>query len=112
MVGLRRPNDVGTTAGPMVSEKQRDKYSAIIEKGKAEGARLLAGGGRQSTSSADGSSKPRSLWMSIHVDIAQEEIFGPVLSVITSKTKRRDSHRNQSKYGTFGFLWSASRERA
>lgn len=114
MVGCGDPNDVGTTAGPLVSEKQRDKVLGYIEKGKAEGARLIAGGGRPKHLKRGWFVEPT---VFVDVDnmstIAQEEIFGPVLSVITFKDDE-DAIRiaNQSKYGLSGFFWSASRERA
>ncbi|MDD5095545.1 MAG: aldehyde dehydrogenase family protein [Dehalococcoidia bacterium] len=108
------PNDVDTTVGPLVSARQRDIVLGYIEKGKAEGARLVAGGGRPKHLKRGWYVEPT---LFVDVDnmstIAQEEIFGPVLSVIPFEDDE-DAIRlaNQSNYGLSGFFWSASRERA
>src|ERR1700731_1094546 len=86
-VGL--PSDPATQIGPLISEKQRQRVEGYISKGKEEGARLVCGGGRpaeldsgyfvQPTVFADGDNK---------MTIAQEEIFGPVLSIIPYDTEQ------------------------
>ncbi len=77
------PFDAGTQMGPLVASRQRDRVESYIAKGIADGATLAAGGGR-----------PKDLERGYYVEptvfgnvdnssaIAQEEIFGPVLSVI------------------------------
>jgi len=77
------PFDKSSQMGPLAAERQRDRVLGYIEKGKAGGATLAAGGGR-----------PKDLERGWYVEptvfgnvdnssvIAQEEIFGPVLSVI------------------------------
>jgi aldehyde dehydrogenase (NAD+) len=100
--------------GPLVSRKQRDRVLGYIEKGRREGARLLTGGG-----------VPKHLPRGFYVEptlfadvdpgatIAQEEIFGPVLSVIPFEDDD-DAVRiaNHSIYGLSGAVSSASEERA
>ncbi|MBA3036861.1 MAG: aldehyde dehydrogenase family protein [Desulfobacterium sp.] len=108
------PNDINTIAGPLVTAMQRDRVLDFIEKGKAEGARLLKGGGRPKHLSRGWYVEPT---LFVDVDnmstIAQEEIFGPVLSVIPFDDDD-DAIRiaNQNKYGLSGMVWSASTERA
>ena len=77
------PFDATSEMGPLVAERQVDRVLGYIDKGKAEGATLATGGGR-----------PKDLGKGYYVEptvfgnvpnsatIAQEEIFGPVLSVI------------------------------
>jgi aldehyde dehydrogenase (NAD+) len=107
-VGL--PSDPATQVGPLISEKQRARVEGYIEKGIAEGARLVCGGGRpegldsgyfvQPTVFADVDNK---------MTIAQEEIFGPVLSVIPYDTEE-DAIRiaNDSVYGLAGSVWTTN----
>ena len=108
------PTQPGFLQGPQVSKRQQERVLAYIEKGKAEGARCVVGGG-----------KPKSLAKGYYVEptlfvdvdpkstIAQEEIFGPVLCVIPY-TDDDDAVRiaNDSIYGLSGAVVSASEERA
>ncbi len=105
-VGL--PSDPATQVGPLISEKQRQRVEGYITKGKEEGARLVCGGGRpegldsgyfvQPTVFADVDNK---------MTIAQEEIFGPVLSIIAYEDEA-DAIRiaNDSVYGLAGSVWT------
>ena len=100
--------------GPLVNAKQRERVLAYIEKGRVEGARLLLGGG-----TPDGLDKGYYVEPTVFVDvtndmtIAREEIFGPVLVVITYEDEE-DAIRiaNDSDFGLSGSVWSASEERA
>src|SRR5437660_4020607 len=108
------PTDPSVIQGPQVSARQRDRVLGYIEKGKAEGARLVTGGGVpahlptgyyvEPTVFAD--VDPRST-------IAQEEIFGPVLAVIPFEDDD-DAVRiaNDSGYGLAGAVTSGSEQRA
>ena len=108
------PTDPSVIQGPQVSARQRDRVLGYIEKGKAEGARLVTGGGVpahlptgyyvEPTVFAD--VDPRST-------IAQEEIFGPVLAVIPFEDDD-DAVRiaNDSVYGLSGAVTSGSEQRA
>ena len=108
------PTDVANIMGPLVSAKQRSRVLAYIEKGKEEGARLLVGGGRPAHLKKGFFVEP-TLFADVDPDatIAQEEIFGPVLSVIPYEDDD-DAVRiaNNSSYGLSGAVNSASLERS
>src|SRR5882757_731866 len=77
------PTDAGNMAGPLINARQRERVLGYIEKGKAEGARAIVGGG-PATQFEKGYFVQPTLFVDVDPDstIAQEEIFGPVLSVI------------------------------
>jgi geranial dehydrogenase len=110
---LGDPMDRTTTMGPMATAAHRDRVESYIAKGKTE-ARLVAGGGRPKGLDRGWFVEPT---VFADVDnmavIAQEEIFGPVLSVIKYQDEA-DAVRiaNQSAFGLGGSVWSSDGERA
>ncbi|MBS1301207.1 betaine-aldehyde dehydrogenase [Loktanella sp. SALINAS62] len=80
------PLDETTNFGPMTTERQMQIVLDYIEKAKAEGARLIAGGAR---ADRDGWFIAPTVFADVTDDmtIAQEEIFGPVMSVLTFDTE-------------------------
>jgi acyl-CoA reductase-like NAD-dependent aldehyde dehydrogenase len=110
------PLDETSTMGPVASKAQRDTVNEYIEIGLAEGAELLTGGtgapeglegkGWYVRPTVFGRVKPESR-------LAQEEVFGPVLAIITYQDEA-DAIRiaNDTPYGLSGGVWSASDERA
>ena len=102
------PNDLSNLMGPLINERQRDRVLGYIEKGKAEGARLLVGGGRPANLPKGYFVEP-TLFVDVDPDstIAQEEIFGPVLAVIPFEDDD-DAVRiaNNSRYGLSGSVAS------
>jgi aldehyde dehydrogenase (NAD+) len=108
------PTDPSNIMGPLINARQRDRVLGYIEKGKAEGAKLLVGGGRPQHLEKGYYVEP-TLFADVDPDstIAQEEIFGPVLSVLRYDNEE-DAVRiaNNSMYGLSGAVTSASLERA
>ncbi len=80
-IRLGDPLDDATTLGPLVSAAQRDKVLGFIEAGRAEGARLVAGGG---VPQLPGFFVEPTVFAGVTdaMTIAREEIFGPVMSVL------------------------------
>ncbi len=76
------PLDPATDMGSMVTAEHRDRILSYIETGKSEGAKLIAGGGK--TKGLDGSFIDPTVFDAVQpgMQIAREEIFGPVLGVI------------------------------
>jgi len=108
------PVDPATKLGPLISATQRQRVEGYIAKGKAEGARLVAGGGRPA-----GLTKGHYVEPTIFADvqskmtIAQEEIFGPVLSILPYDTEDDAVQiANDTIYGLAGAVWSADPDRA
>ena len=109
------PSAEGTTIGPVVSEVQFDKIQNLIQKGIDEGAKLETGGtGRPEGLNAGYYIKPTVFsHVTNDMTIAQEEIFGPVLSMIGYEDDE-DAVRiaNDTLYGLSGYISSGDRERA
>lgn len=108
------PTDPGNLQGPQVSKRQQERVLGYIEKGKAEGARLVTGGGVPSHLERGFFVEP-TLFADVDnsMTIAREEIFGPVLSIIGYEDEA-DAVRiaNESEYGLSGSIASGDVERA
>jgi aldehyde dehydrogenase (NAD+) len=108
------PNDMGNLMGPLVSKKQRERVLGYIEKGKEEGARVVAGGGRPEQFDKGWFVQP-TLFADVTNDmtIAREEIFGPVLIVIPFDGDDEAVRlANDNQYGLGAYVTSGSFERA
>jgi aldehyde dehydrogenase (NAD+) len=107
------PFDPQTQIGPLVSARQRDRVEGYIAKGKEEG-RLVLGGGRPKGLTRGWFVEP-TIFADVHPDavIAQEEIFGPVISILSFDTDDEAvAIANNSAYGLHGAVFSADTERA
>lgn len=112
---LGDPFDAKTHLGPLISDIQRDRVRHYIGKGIEEGAELLAGGADAPEGLAKGYYVKPTVFGRVTpaMTIAREEIFGPVLSIITYKDEE-DAIRiaNDSIYGLSGGVWSGDVEHA
>jgi betaine-aldehyde dehydrogenase len=103
------PLDDTTQIGPLVAERQRARVEGYIDAGKSAGARVVVGGGRPADLQSGWYVEPT---VFADVDnsmaIAQEEIFGPVLSVIPYDTEEQAIDiANDSEYGLCGSVWTS-----
>jgi aldehyde dehydrogenase (NAD+) len=101
--------------GPLVSEIQRERVRGYIEKGIAEGARLVSGGSEQPEGLERGYFVRPTVFSNVTTDmtIAREEIFGPVLCIMPYDDED-DAIRiaNDSMYGLAGGVWSGDEQHA
>lgn len=112
---LGDPLDAGTKLGPLVSERQREIVRQYIAKGVEEGARIVTGGAEAPSQHERGYFVKPTVLADVDPDstVAQEEIFGPVLSVIPYADEE-DALRiaNNSLYGLHGAVWAGDDDRA
>ena len=110
---LGDPQDDATQMGPLVSAAQLDKVTGYIDRARAEGARLVTGGGRgagntgwfvQPTVFAD---------VTDTMEIAREEVFGPVMAVLDFDTEEEVIARaNATEFGLAAGVFTADLTRA
>ncbi|MDQ0383153.1 phenylacetaldehyde dehydrogenase StyD [Amycolatopsis thermophila] len=103
---LGDPLDPATTMGALVNKKQQDRVLGYIEKGRAEGARLVTGGARPER---PGYFVQPTIFADVHNDmtIAREEIFGPVGSVIPFDDPEEAVRiANTTTYGLAATIWT------
>ncbi len=108
------PRDPGTQVGPLIREQHRQRVEGFVASGLEEGATLAAGGGRPKHLERGFFFEP-TVFTGVRNDmrIAQEEIFGPVLCVISYVTEDQGvAIANDSMYGLAGAIVSSNRDRA
>ena len=102
------PLDAQTMLGPIAKASQLERVLGYIDAGRKEGARVVVGGSRTRIDSGGFFIEP-TVFDGVRNDmrIAQEEIFGPVLSTITFRTPEEAiAIANASPYGLSGAIWT------
>lgn len=101
--------------GPVINKKQRDRIKAMIEHGKRSGVKVLAEATLDSKLPADGCYIAPIVFGNVPPDhpLAQEEVFGPVLSIIRVKDEEEAIRiANGTKYGLVAGIWTRDGSRA
>jgi acyl-CoA reductase-like NAD-dependent aldehyde dehydrogenase len=110
------PLDAETQVGSLISTAHRDRVHGFVERGVAEGAEIVAGGELPSADSDWGKGAFYTPTVLAKVDnsmeVAQEEIFGPVVTVIPFEDEK-DAIRiaNDVRYGLFATVWTGDPSR-
>jgi acyl-CoA reductase-like NAD-dependent aldehyde dehydrogenase len=113
---LGDPTDFNTDVGPVISARQRDRVLRFLDSARQSGAKVVLGGGAPL-----GDRFAKGYWIEPTIltevtndmDVAREEIFGPVLCVLRYSDEA-DAIRqaNDSQYGLSGGVWSTDYEHA
>src|ERR1700760_2239668 len=108
------PTDAGTICGPVISARQRDRIQGYLDSAIAEGGTFATGGGRPADREVGFFIEPTVIaGLGNDARVAQEEIFGPVVTVIPHDGDD-DAVRiaNDSSYGLSGTVFGADPQRA
>ena len=109
------PTAAGVEMGPVVSEVQYNKIQGLIQSGIDEGAMLVTGGTGRPEGLNRGYYVRPTVFANVTPDmrIAREEIFGPVISILTYKSEAEViAEANNTVYGLASYVQSADRKRA
>ncbi|MBI3195124.1 MAG: aldehyde dehydrogenase family protein, partial [Ignavibacteriae bacterium] len=113
---LGNPKEMTTDIGPVISEKQQQRILGYIKSGVEQGASVAVGGNAPEFSELKkGFFVEPTIFTNVNhsMTIAQEEIFGPVLSVLKFKTEDEAvAFANDSIFGLGGGVWSQDKDRA
>jgi betaine-aldehyde dehydrogenase len=110
------PADRATDIGPVINEAARDRVEGFLARARDDGATLLTGGQRPDL--PGWFVAPALVEATNDMEIAREEVFGPVAVVVAYDDAGRDEAAeavaiaNDSRYGLVGAVWSADTERA
>jgi aldehyde dehydrogenase (NAD+) len=109
------PSNEETNIGPLANRKQYDRVQNYIKSAEQEGAELLIGGEGRPEGLSDGFFVKPTAFAGVtgNMCIAREEVFGPVLSIMTYKTEEEAIEMaNDTIYGLLAYVSSGSQERA
>ena len=108
------PFEQTTALGPLASAAQRDRVNGYIQKGIDEGAKVLVGGVGVPEGGGKGYYVKPTVFSNVKnsMTIAQEEIFGPVLSIIAYENEDDAVNiANDTVYGLSGGVWASTKEK-
>ncbi len=114
-IRVGNPSDATTQLGPLISAEQHDRVTRYISEGLRGGARLVLGGGRTSVPVSGGYFIEPTVFVDVTTEmrIAKEEIFGPVLSVLTFEDEDEAIQiANNVMYGLAATVWTNDLQRA
>jgi aldehyde dehydrogenase (NAD+) len=109
------PEKEETSIGPLASQKQYDRVQGYIKSAEEEGAQLLIGGEGHPDGLIEGFFVKPTAFAGVtrNMRIAKEEVFGPVLSIMTYKTEAEAIEiANDTIYGLLAYVSSSDLERA
>ncbi|WP_458766299.1 aldehyde dehydrogenase family protein [Cupriavidus basilensis] len=112
---LGDPLDPATRLGPVANARQHERVTTMVEAALSQGARLLTGGPGRPEGKEKGWFCPITILSDVQPDmeIAQEEVFGPVLVILRYKSEAEAiALANGTKYGLSGAVWAGSPETA
>jgi acyl-CoA reductase-like NAD-dependent aldehyde dehydrogenase len=112
-VPLGRPSDPGTVIGPLVSEAQLARVEAFVERARAQGGRIVAGGERLQLDGGFYYKPTVIVGLPNEAEAVQEELFGPVLTVQPFDTEEEAiALANSTRYGLAAGIQTTSIARA
>ena len=112
---LGDPMDPATRLGPVATASQGKRVRAMIDRAQADGARLVCGGSATPEGLAQGHYVRPTLFADLlpTMEIAQEEVFGPVLGVLAYDSEEQAAQlANATRYGLSGAVWAGDAARA
>lgn len=113
-VTVGNPADDGVTMGPLISSQHLERVEGFVRRAESDGAKVVTGGGRPESHSGGFFFEPTILTdTSADSYIAQEEVFGPVLTVLRHRgDDDAVAIANNSAYGLGGAVWGTDVDRA
>jgi aldehyde dehydrogenase (NAD+) len=109
------PFQPGVIAGPVISEAAMDRILGMIDRAKTDGARLVTGGTRLAGELSGGYYIAPTVLADVDPasELAQNEVFGPVLAIIPFETEQEAIEiANSTRYGLSGYIQTADLRRA
>lgn len=115
MIKVGDPFEPDTVAGPVVNAAALERITGMIERASKDGARLITGGGRLGGDLADGYYLQPTVFADVdpYSELAQKEVFGPVLCIIPFDTEEEAIDiANSTPYGLSGYVFTNDLKRA
>lgn len=115
MIKVGDPWEADTVAGPVVNAAALERICGMIERAKRDGARLITGGERLGGDLADGYFLLPTVFADVdpYSELAQKEVFGPVLSMIPFDNEDEAiAIANSTPYGLSGYVFTNDLKRA